>query len=73
MGSESPIVTPVVLSGSMEAVMYHGDLLFLNKFDTDPVRVGKILVFQIKDRDIPIVHRVIKVHENNKTGELTFQ
>ena len=31
-------------SGSMEPVMYRGDLLFLNKFDSDPVRVGEILV-----------------------------
>ncbi len=28
-----------------------------------PIRVGEIVVFKIKDRDIPIVHRVMKVHE----------
>lgn len=28
-----------------------------------PVRVGEIVVFNIEGRDIPIVHRVIKVHE----------
>ena len=26
-------------------------------------RVGEIVVFKIEGRDIPIVHRVIKVHE----------
>lgn len=28
-----------------------------------PVRVGEIVVFNIKGRDIPIVHRVITVHD----------
>ena len=28
-----------------------------------PIRAGEIVVFKIKDRDIPIVHRVMKVHE----------
>lgn len=58
--SESPVV--VVLSGSMEPAFQRGDILFLNNQD-DPIRVGEIVVFKIKDRDIPIVHRVLKVHE----------
>ena len=58
--SESPVV--VVLSGSMEPAFQRGDILFLNNQD-DPIRVGEIVVFKIKDRDIPIVHRVTKVHE----------
>lgn len=37
--------------------------MFLTNYD-DPIRVGEIVVFKIKDRDIPIVHRVLKVHEN---------
>ena len=28
----------------------------------DPIEVGEIVVFKIRDRDIPIVHRVLKVH-----------
>jgi len=60
-GSESPIV--VVLSGSMEPAFYRGDLLFLNNFEQEPIRVGEIVVFKIEGRDIPIVHRVIKLHE----------
>lgn len=59
-GSESPIV--VVLSGSMEPAFHRGDLLFLTNQD-EPVRVGEIVVFKIEGRDIPIVHRVIKLHE----------
>jgi signal peptidase len=29
----------------------------------EPIRVGEIVVFKIEGRDIPIVHRVLKVHE----------
>mmetsp|Transcript_2795 Transcript_2795/g.2960 ORF Transcript_2795/g.2960 Transcript_2795/m.2960 type:complete len:190 (-) Transcript_2795:112-681(-) len=64
--SESPVV--VVLSGSMEPAFQRGDILFLNNQD-DPIRVGEIVVFKIKDRDIPIVHRVMKVHEK-EDGEV---
>lgn len=60
-GSESPIV--VVLSGSMEPAFHRGDLLFLTNYQEEPVRVGEITVFKVEGRDIPIVHRVIKLHE----------
>ncbi|XP_056847690.1 uncharacterized protein LOC108836551 isoform X3 [Raphanus sativus] len=56
-GSESPVV--VVLSESMEP-----------GFKRDPIRAGEIVVFNIVGRDIPIVHRVIKVHERENTGEV---
>ena len=59
--SESPVV--VVLSGSMEPAFQRGDILFLNN-QANPIRVGEVVVFKIKDRDIPIVHRVLKVHED---------
>jgi len=61
-GSESPIV--VVLSGSMEPAFQRGDLLFLYMSDA-PIRVGEIIVFKLEGRDIPIVHRVLKVHERH--------
>lgn len=51
-------------SGSMEPAFQRGDILFLHNLD-DPIRVGEIVVFKIKDRDIPIVHRVLKVHEKS--------
>lgn len=60
-GSESPIV--VVLSGSMEPAFHRGDLLFLTNYREEPVQVGEIVVFKVEGRDIPIVHRVIKLHE----------
>ncbi|PAA86009.1 hypothetical protein BOX15_Mlig003678g1, partial [Macrostomum lignano] len=62
-GSESPVV--VVLSGSMEPGFYRGDLLFLTNDLEDPIRAGDIAVFRIKGRDIPIVHRVLQVHERD--------
>lgn len=68
-GSESPIV--VVLSGSMEPAFHRGDLLFLTNIPTEPVRVGEIVVFKVEGRDIPIVHRVIKLHEK-ESGEVIF-
>jgi len=63
-GSESPIV--VVLSGSMEPAFHRGDLLFLTNNRADPIRVGEIVVFKVEGREIPIVHRVLKLHEREK-------
>ena len=59
-GSESPVV--VVLSGSMEPGFYRGDILFLYQPAT-PAQTGDVVVFNTDGREIPIVHRVIKVHE----------
>ena len=58
--SESPIV--VVLSGSMEPAFHRGDLLLLNNRQKR-ADIGDIVVYNVKGRDIPIVHRVIKQHE----------
>ncbi|CAJ0578418.1 unnamed protein product, partial [Mesorhabditis spiculigera] len=56
------IIDKTVL-GSMEPAFFRGDLLMLTNNQEDPVRAGDITVFKIDGRDIPIVHRVIKVHE----------
>lgn len=58
--TESPVV--VVLSGSMEPAFYRGDLLFLSK-PTGPFRVGDITVYKVPGGEIPIVHRVLEVHD----------
>ena len=68
-GSESPIV--VVLSGSMEPAFQRGDLLFLTNYQEEEIRVGEIVVFKIEGRDIPIVHRVLKLHEK-EDGSIKF-
>ncbi|CAO3653514.1 unnamed protein product [Mucor hiemalis] len=68
--TESPIV--VVLSGSMEPAFHRGDLLFLSLPKHDPVEINDICVFKLPGRDIPIVHCVVKVHEDaNKEYILT--
>ncbi|KAF5761913.1 putative signal peptidase I [Helianthus annuus] len=66
-GSEAPIV--VVLSGSMEPGFKRGDILFM-RMSKDPIRVGDILSFTVDGHEIPIVHRAIKVHEYQNTGEV---
>ena len=54
--SPSPIV--VVLSGSMEPAFQRGDLLFLWNRGY-PTSVADVVVYKVKGKDIPIVHRVI--------------
>ncbi|KAJ6715150.1 SIGNAL PEPTIDASE COMPLEX CATALYTIC SUBUNIT SEC11 [Salix viminalis] len=49
--------------------LFLGDILFLH-MSKDPIRAGEIVVFNIDGREIPIVHRVIKVHERQDTGEV---
>jgi hypothetical protein len=55
--SPSPIV--VVLSGSMEPAFQRGDLLFLWNRDRR-AEIGEIVVYNVKGKDIPIVHRVVR-------------
>jgi len=64
--SPSPIV--VVLSGSMEPAFHRGDLLVLNN-RKKAVDVGDVVVYNVRGRDIPIVHRVIKQHWTNRGGK----
>ena len=64
--SPSPIV--VVLSGSMEPAFQRGDLLFLWNRDKQ-AEVGEIVVYNVKGKDIPIVHRIVRKHPS--TDEMT--
>jgi len=57
-GSESPVV--VVLSGSMDPTMSRGDILVL--WMPEQIKPGDIIVFQIKEREVPIIHRAIEEH-----------
>jgi signal peptidase I len=57
--SPSPIV--VVLSGSMEPAFQRGDLLFLwNRNLLEDTNVGEVVVYNVRGKDIPIVHRVVR-------------
>ncbi len=64
--SASPIV--VVLSGSMEPAFHRGDILVLE--NRMHVNVGDIVVYNVKGKDIPIVHRVMRSHESSKNQML---
>lgn len=59
--TESPMV--VVLSGSMEPSMYRGDILVLIKRPT--IEIGDVIVYQIENEKIPIVHRISSLQEVN--------
>jgi signal peptidase len=59
--TKSPLV--VVLSESMSPGFERGDILFIRNDLKRPVRKGDITVFELKGKDIPIVHRALKIHE----------
>jgi hypothetical protein len=46
----------------MEPAFQRGDLLFLS-LDNSPFEAGEIVVFKLDGREIPIVHRTVKVHQ----------
>lgn len=60
LNNDSPIVC--VLSESMEPGFLRGDILFLQP---QHYKTGDMVVYQVYEKSIPIVHRVIK-----KQGEL---
>ncbi|KAH8780144.1 signal peptidase complex catalytic subunit SEC11 [Diaporthe sp. PMI_573] len=59
--SDSPSPIVVVLSGSMEPAFQRGDLLFLwNRNLIAETDIGEVVVYNVRDKDIPIVHRVVR-------------
>ena len=70
-----PIVPSVVATGSMEPVIKPGDLVLLEKINSEDqvwkLKEGDIIQFQ-RD-DIRITHRIIEVMRDKKTGELSFR
>jgi signal peptidase I len=46
----------------MEPAFQRGDILFLT-MGSDPIRAGDITVYKIEGKEIPIVHRVMEVHD----------
>lgn len=59
LASDSPSPIVVVLSGSMEPAFQRGDLLFLWNRGLD-TQVGEVVVYNVRGKDIPIVHRVVR-------------
>ncbi len=58
----------VVVSGSMEPVMYRGDIVIIDK-NPSTVEVGDIVVYDATWFNQPVIHRVIKI-ENTTNGPL---
>eukprot|EP00466_Bigelowiella_natans_P006319 jgi/Bigna1/58160/fgenesh1_pm.59_\ len=57
----------------MEPAFRCGDILFLMGEGTGPLKAGDVVVFKVKERDIPIVHGVMEIHvkPNGKSRILT--
>ncbi|KAL1919213.1 uncharacterized protein VTP21DRAFT_1905 [Calcarisporiella thermophila] len=53
---------------TMDPSIMPGDLLFVNN-PSEPIDIGEICVFKLPGRDVPLLHRVIKVHTEVKTGK----
>lgn len=53
----------------MSPAFERGDILFLTMGDS-PIQAGDIVVFRIDKREIPIVHRALKVHQRKQDGEV---
>jgi signal peptidase len=51
---------------------YPAPLLFVRAEHSLPCRPGDIVVFKIAGRDIPIVHRVLWLHQHADTGEVDY-
>ena len=61
----------VVLSDSMEPAFHRGDVVFLPNYKQEDIRVGETIAFKVEGTDIPIVHRVLNLHEK-EDGTVTF-
>ena len=65
----------VVVSGSMEPVMYRGDIVVLeqanilgfHEFNPADVQVGDIVVYNAAWHEGPVIHRVIEIGQINGT------
>lgn len=58
----------------MEPAFYRGDILFLElNTQYKPLDVGDIVVFKIKGRDIPIVHRIHEYHSYMKKNSTQLE
>ena len=65
--TEAPIV--VILSGSMEPGFRRGDLMLLShRNGLDDIDVGEIVVYNLPSKGIPIIHRVIEFHKDQKNN-----
>ncbi|CAG8460194.1 3020_t:CDS:2 [Paraglomus occultum] len=67
LGTYMKTLTPIIIvfSESMEPAFHRGDLLLISTPD-EPIQVGDVIAYRVKGNPMPIVHRVIKIHENKQ-------
>jgi signal peptidase len=63
-----PIRPYVIVTGSMEPMIYAGDMVLIKTLSPDEITVGDVI--QYKSNDIFIFHRVIEVVEDKRKGSL---
>lgn len=71
----TPTPLLAVESGSMEPVLYRGDLVVVRAVDPATLQVGDIVIYDaaslpFSQSDVPIVHRIVEIQ--NVSGELHF-
>lgn len=68
-----PEAMVVVISGSMEPGYYRGDILFLHRqFELHPIKVGDVVVYNVQNHSIPIVHRIVKMSVRGRDGKRLY-
>lgn len=79
LSTDMPVVA--VESNSMVPVFYKGDILVLQGIGSDGPQVGDVVVYSVNGREIPIVHRIVKVNPDGSyqtkgdanDGQLDFE
>lgn len=70
LGTPAPLLA--VESGSMEPVLYRGDLVVVRAVEPTTLQVGDIIIYESTwtASDVPIVHRIVDIQDVG--GELRF-
>ena len=58
--TDMPVVA--VESNSMIPVFYKGDILVLRGAAPGELEVGDVIVYSVKSRQVPVVHRIVKIN-----------
>ena len=77
--TDMPVVA--VESNSMVPVFYKGDILVLKGAAPGELEVGDVIVYSVKSRQVPVVHRIVKINPDGSyqtkgdanSGQLDFE
>jgi signal peptidase I len=50
-----------------------GDLILLSRANPRSVKIGSVLVYDAKGKPMPIIHRVVAIHNNTLEGGLYYE